>query len=152
MQEGKGKIGIPPSMMIYVIGIPLTLGLVYFGLVRPVMRKFKLIETPEDKALKKLNDDVKRQPFWSASWYKTFGGNTLTDYDAGVFAQKLIDAMGSTSWAINPYSWGTNETKINGVFSALGSKGNIVVNFFNALSSGVSINLNLRITGRTKPK
>jgi len=116
---------IPPVAWFYIIGIPVVIGGVYFLIARPIMKKLNLIETQEDKETKKIIDITKRQPFWNASWYVTHGGNTLNDYDAGEFAQQLIDAMGSTSGWYNPYSWGTNETAIYSVFGLLGSKGNI---------------------------
>lgn len=122
-QGGMGMI--PPQAWLYIIGVPIVVGGVYFLVARPLMKKLNILQDKEDKELSKINDLMKKQPFWNGSWYKTNGGATLSDQDASMFAQKLIKAMGSTSGWYNPYSWGTDEEVIYGVFRSLGSKGNI---------------------------
>ena len=116
---------LPPQAWLYIIGVPIVVGSVYFLVVKPILKATNVLKDKDDEEIDKINDKVKKQPFWNGSWYKTYGGATLSDQDASMFAKKLIDAMGSTSGWANPKSWGTDEETIYGVFASLGSKGNI---------------------------
>jgi len=116
---------LPPQAWLYIIGVPIVVGSVYFLVVKPILKATNVLKDKHDEEIDKINDKVKKQPFWNGSWYKTYGGATLSDQDASMFAKKLIDAMGSTSGWANPNSWGTDEETIYGVFASLGSKGNI---------------------------
>lgn len=119
-----GGSKIPPQMWFYIIGIPLILGGGYFGIMRPILKKFGVIKSLEDKELKKINEDVERQPFWKPSWYQANGGDTLTSAEARHFAKELAEAMhGKGTWW--DVGWGTDENKIASVFRKLNSKGNI---------------------------
>ena len=89
------------------------------------MKKLNLLESKEDKEIDKINDTMKRQPFWNSNWYKTNGGTTISDTEASAFAQKLDDAMGKTYGWWRADKWGTEEEKIYGIIANLGSKGNI---------------------------
>ena len=96
-----------------VIGIPL---LAYFGIYRPIMKKLGIIEGADGKALTKVVDQMKGAGFWSPSWYKQNGGDTITDEEASIFAEKINDSFGV---------FNDDEEQIYGVFATLGSKGNI---------------------------
>ena len=113
---------VPPKVWLYVIGIPLVIGTAYFGLVRPILRKLRVLETPEEKAIDKVNDLVIKQPFWSRSYYLTInkGVKPLSETQSSDYAQQLWYAMkgGITGW-------GTDKNKIYGVFRNIGSKAGI---------------------------
>ncbi len=113
---------IPPKAWLYIVGIPLVIGGAYFGLVRPILRKIGALETPEDKAIEKVNDITFKQPFWSRSYYLTInnGVKPLTETQSSDYSQQLWYAMkgGITGW-------GTDESKIYGVFRNIGSKAGI---------------------------
>lgn len=123
---GGGNVAskIPPQMWLYIIGIPVAIGVGYFGVIRPVLKKFGVIKSQADKEFEKLNKDVERQGFWKATWYKENGGSTLSDSQARHFAAQLAKAMdGTGTWY--DVGWGTDEEAIASVFRQLGSKGNI---------------------------
>ena len=118
--QGGGLLGaIPPTAWFYIIGIPMVLGASYFLLFRPVLKKLNIIKTKEDELAEKIWKEVKLQPFWTANYYKSYGGDTISSQEASDYAQTLNTAMKGG------LGWGTNEDSIVGVFSALGSKGNI---------------------------
>ena len=119
-QGGGGMLGaIPPQAWFYIIGIPMVLGASYFLFMRPVLRKLNILKTNEDKLAEKIWKEVKLQPFWTANYYKSYGGDTISSQEASDYAKQLNTAMKGG------LGWGTNEEAIVGVFSALGSKGNI---------------------------
>ena len=62
---------------------------------------------------------IKLQPFWTANYYKSYGGDTIDQTEASNYANTLFQAMKGG------FGWGTDEASIMGVFSSLGSKGNI---------------------------
>jgi hypothetical protein len=113
---------IPPKAWLYIIGIPLVIGGAYFGLVRPILTKIGALESKEDKAFDKVNDLTDKQPFWSRSYYLTInnGAKPLTETQSTDYSKQLWNAMkgGITGW-------GTDESKIFGVFRNIGSKAGI---------------------------
>ena len=118
--QGGGMLGaIPPQAWFYIIGIPMMIGGVYLLVARPVLRKLNVLKTKEDEIAEKTWNEVRLQPFWTANYYKQYGGDTISSTEASNYAQTLYDAMKGG------IGWGTDEDAIYGVFSALGSKGNI---------------------------
>jgi hypothetical protein len=113
---------VPPKVWLYVIGIPLVIGTAYFGLVRPILIKLGALESPEDEAFDKVNDLTFKQPFWSRSYYLTInkGLKPLTETQSSDYSQQLWYAM-KGGWT----GWGTDESKIYGVFRNIGSKAGI---------------------------
>lgn len=107
---------VPPMVYVYVIGIPVVVGFAYFGIVRPILKKTGVLDTPESKEADKINDTMWSGAYWNPVWYKANGGVSINDSTAKIYAERLFDAVDG---------WGTNEEKIYGVFEALGSKGNI---------------------------
>ena len=117
-QAGASALGmIPPQVYLYVIGIPVLVGVAYFGIVRPILKETGLIKTPESKEMDKVNDTLWGGKYWSPTWYKTNGGVSLSPQQAKEYAEEIGDGVN--------YFWGTDEEKIYGVFERLGSKGNI---------------------------
>jgi len=115
---------IPPQAWLYLIGVPLVIGGAYFILIKPLMKQLGA-QTDGAKAADRLNDEVKRQPYWTGAYYKSFGGNTLKTHQAAEFATRLNGCMHDwASWS-TPFGWGTDESCITGIFNLLGSKGNI---------------------------
>lgn len=108
---------IPPQVYIYLIGIPVVVGVAYFGIIRPILKKTGVIESPEDKEVEKINDTMVMGKYWSPSWYKANGGVSISEQQAINEANALVEGV--------DYFWGTDEEKIWGVFERLGSKGNI---------------------------
>jgi len=119
-KAGAVASAIPPQAWLYIIGIPIALGGMYFLMYKPILRKLNIIKTDEDEASDKVWTEVKKQPYWDGNFYKQNGGNTLTPQEANDFATSLYKAMKGGFLGM-----GTDEDAINGVFSALGSKGNI---------------------------
>ena len=118
--------------LFYLIGTPLLLGGVYLVVVNPLLKRFGLKDSAQDKELDKVNDLVEAQAFWSPSWYKINGGNTISKSYANAYAKQLYCAMFSGYWkgCGNGFlgiggGWGTDESAIGSVFNALGTKGNI---------------------------
>ena len=123
-QMGAATSVIPPQAWFYIIGVPLFVGGVYFILVKPLMTKLGGL-TQADKLADKQNDKMKRQPFWTPAYYKSYGGNSLQTWEAASFATRIYDCMHAwDSWS-TPFGWGTDEACVAGVFNLLGSKGNI---------------------------
>ena len=118
---GGGGSVIPPQAWFYIIGIPLVLGGVYFLMVRPVMKKLNIIKTAEDEAGEQTWVIIRKQPFWTNNYYKGMGGDTITSEEAARYAKILYEAM-KGGWT---FGAGTDKDAIYGVFSSLGSKGNI---------------------------
>lgn len=123
VQQGapSGASLIPPQAWLYLIGVPIAVGAVYFILVKPLLIKLGA-QTEASKQADKINDQSKRQPFWTGNYYKQYGGNTLQTWEATAFASKLYDAMHGQWFGTG---MGTDETAIYSVFNTLGSKGNI---------------------------
>ena len=119
-RAGAYASAIPPQAWLYIIGIPIALGGMYFLVYKPILRKFNVLKTDEDEASDKVWVEVKKQPYWDGNFYKQKGGNTLSNQEANDFASTLYQAMKGGFFGV-----GTDEDAINGVFSALGSKGNI---------------------------
>tara|TARA_R100000152_G_C6770885_1_gene197220 strand:+ start:1239 stop:1787 length:549 start_codon:yes stop_codon:yes gene_type:complete len=119
-KAGAVASAIPPQAWFYIIGIPLGIGGLYFLVYRPIMKKLNILKTDEDEASDKVWTEVKKQPYWDGNYYKQRGGNTLSPQEANDFASTLYTAMKG-----GLFGMGTDEHAINGVFSALGSKGNI---------------------------
>lgn len=115
---------IPPQAWFYIIGIPLVIGGVYFLVARPLLKKINVIKTKEDVLADKTWNTIKLQPFWTANYYKTYAGDTISQNEASNYANILNQHMkGGDDW----WDWGmgTDEPGVFGVFSTLGSKGNI---------------------------
>ena len=110
---------IPPTAWFYIIGIPMVIGGIYFLVARPIMKKLNIVKTPEDKLADNTWNTIKLQPFWTANYYKSYGGDTIDQTEASNYANTLFQAMKGG------FGWGTDEASIMGVFSSLGSKGNI---------------------------
>jgi hypothetical protein len=106
--------------LIMLLGVPIMIGGAYLVLINPLLKKIGLKDSAEDKLIKGLNEDVEAQGFWSPTWYKLNGGNTLVGAYADGYADQLYQAMrgGITGW-------GTDESSIGAVFTQLGTKGNI---------------------------
>ena len=111
---------IPPQAWFYIIGIPVVVGVGYFALYKPLMKKLGIMQSLEEKELEKINEDVEKQPFWAPTYYKNHGGATINNAESSAFAKTLYDATDG-GWT----GWGTDEDAIYGVFRVLGSKGNI---------------------------
>jgi len=110
---------IPPQAWLYIIGIPMLIGGTYFLLWKPIMKKFDILKTKEDVLAEETWNTIRLQPFWTNNYYKSYGGDTISSVEASNYANILYSAMkGGTGW-------GTDEAAIYGVFSSLGSKGNI---------------------------
>jgi hypothetical protein len=118
---------IPPKVWLYIIGIPLIIGGAYFGLVRPILKKFGVLKSAEDKAFDKVNDLSEKQPYWSRSYYLTInkGVKPLTETQSTNYANQLWDAMFGGKWYTLGTGIGTNETKLYGVFRNVASKAGI---------------------------
>lgn len=120
MQSNSSKASalgmIPPQVYLYVIGIPVVVGVAYFGVVRPILKSVGVFKTPESKEMEKVNDSMWVGKYWSPIWHTINGGVTLSDYQARNYAKTLYDAT---------WGWGTDEEAIYGVFEQLGSKGNV---------------------------
>ena len=102
--------------LVYLLGTPILLGGVYFIMVKPILERLGLKDSAEDKELQKVADDVKSQNYWSPTYYKLYGGDTISNSYADMYAERLEEAVDG---------WGTDESAIAGVFNALGSKGNV---------------------------
>jgi len=129
-QAGASALGmIPPQVYLYVIGIPVLVGVAYFGIVRPILKETGLIKTPESKEMDKVNDTLWGGKYWSPTWYKTNGGVSITPQQARDFAIRIREGV--------EYWLGTDEEKIYSVFESLGSKGNVskVAESYNILYS-----------------
>lgn len=118
--------GISPKAWLYIIGIPTILATGYFGLYRPILRKFNILKSPEDKMEEEVSNKLKLQTWWSPTYYVSVnnGIKPLTDTQANSFAKVLHEAMkGGGSW----YDWGigTAESEIMGVFENIMSKAGI---------------------------
>ena len=119
-KAGAVASAIPPQAWFYIIGVPIAIGGMYFLVAKPIMTKLNILKTKEDEASDKVWAEVKKQPYWDGNYYKQKGGNTISPQEANDFATTLHQAMKGGA-----FGWGTDEHAINGVFSALGSKGNI---------------------------
>ena len=111
---------IPPQAWFYIIGVPIAIGAAYFLLYRPIAKKLNIVKTKEDEVAEQTWNQIRLQPFWTANYYKSYGGDTIT-------AQEAADYAGTIYEAINGgfFGMGTDEDAIYSVFSILGSKGNI---------------------------
>lgn len=107
---------IPPQVYIYIIGIPVLVGVAYFGVIRPILKKTGVIDTPESKEMDLVNDKLWVGGYWNPKWYVNNGGANIDDNMAKRYAETVYDAI---------WGWGTDEEAIYGVFERLGSKGNI---------------------------
>ena len=121
-QVSSGASMIPPQAWFYIIGIPVVLGGMYFLVYKPVLQKLNIFKTKEDEAGEETWNIIRKQPFWTNNYYKSYGGDTITSQESGDYAKALYEAMKGGGWDMG---WGTDEAKIFGVFSSLGSKGNI---------------------------
>jgi hypothetical protein len=115
-----GASMIPPQAWLYIIGIPMVIGGAYFLVYRPILKKLNVIKTKEDEAAEQVWNKIRLQPFWTANFYKGYGGDTITSQEAINYADTLYSAMKGGFFGM-----GTDESAIFGVFGALGSKGNI---------------------------
>lgn len=118
-QVSSGASMIPPQAWFYIIGVPMVLGASYFLVMRPILKKFKILKTKEDVAGEETWNLIRKQPFWTNNYYKTYGGDTINSNESSDYARILNKAMKGG------LGWGTDESAIFGVFSSLGSKGNI---------------------------
>ncbi len=123
-QVRQGLSMIPPQGWLYIVGIPLALGVGYFLLYRPLAKKLNIIKTKDDELAEKTWNQIRLQPFWTSNYYKSYGGDTITSQEAVDYANRLYNAMKTDTWT-KPFGLGTDEDAIFGVFGALGSKGNI---------------------------
>ena len=114
---------IPPQVFLYLIGVPLAIGASYFILIKPLLKKFGG-QTEDSKAADDLNAKLKGQPYWSGSYYLSYGGDTIKTHEAAEFATRLHNCMHGWFDGLI-FGWGTDETCIFGIFGLLGSKGNI---------------------------
>jgi len=117
-QQSSGGGTTIASLMpiIWLLGTPIMLGASYLLIINPLLKRFGIKDSAEDKEISKVNDDVRSAPYWNPSWYKINGGDTLSDSYARMYAEKLYEAIDG---------WGTNESEIGGVFANLNTKGNI---------------------------
>ena len=123
-QISSGASLIPPQAWFYIIGIPVVLGGMYFLVYKPVLQKLNIFKTKEDEAGEETWNNIRKQPFWTNNYYKTYGGDTITSVESSEYAKNLYEAMkGGGVWY--DLGAGTDEEGIFGVFSSLGSKGNI---------------------------
>ena len=137
-QAGASALGmIPPQVYLYVIGIPVVIGFAYFGIVRPILKKTGVIDTPESKEMDKINDSLWSGRYWSPLWYKNNGGKSITEQQAVSYANIIKDAVDG---------WGTDEEAIYGVFEQLGSKGNVskVAESYSRIQGGESLSERLK--------
>ena len=111
---------IPPQAWLYIIGVPIAIGAAYFLVYRPVMKKLNIIKTKEDEVAEQTWNTIRLQPFWTANYYKSYGGDTITSQEAADYAGTIYDAINGGLFGL-----GTDEGAIYSVFSILGSKGNI---------------------------
>lgn len=114
LASASGKI--PPHVLAMIIGIPIAIGFMYFGVINPILKKTGLKDTAESKAEDKVLDLMLSGAYWSPRWYKENGGNDISLREAKDYAEQIEDAFG---WVND------DEKSIYGVFEQLGSKGNI---------------------------
>jgi hypothetical protein len=100
-----------------VVGGALVVGIVYFGIVSPVLTLLGLKDSKEDKENKKTIDEGVKKPYWNPNFWKT-SPNKLNFPESKYvsLAQKLFD---STRGGI--IGWGTDEEIAYGVFRQLPS-------------------------------
>ena len=107
--------------LVYLLGMPIMMGIGYLVFINPLLKKLGLKDSKEDKAMALLKEQVKSSPIWTSYFYQTEGGDTMTPQEMGIYAQRIYDATrGGFLWGA-----GTSENEISGVFNQLGSTGNV---------------------------
>lgn len=70
----KGKIGkslgaIPPQVYLYVIGVPVVIGVAYFGIVKSLLQTLNIIDDAEDRKGKKAFSKLSNSQVLSPQLY-----------------------------------------------------------------------------------
>tara|TARA_R110002153_G_scaffold240474_8_gene395118 strand:+ start:1927 stop:2433 length:507 start_codon:yes stop_codon:yes gene_type:complete len=113
-----GASMLPPQAWLFIVGVPIVL-FAGFYFRKKLLQKVGIFKTKEDEAGEETWNIIRKQPFWTNNYYKTYGGDTITSVESSEYAKNLYEAMKGG------LGWGTDEESIFGAFSSLGSKGNI---------------------------
>ena len=96
MSKGKDLVaGLPPQAWAYIIGIPVAVAVVYFGVLNPILKATGIKDDKADKDAKREQERQKKADWWKPSFWKNRKNRvTIDSNQADMLAQQIYDAAG----------------------------------------------------------
>ena len=107
-KSGEFLKNIPPQVYIYVIGIPVAVVVIYFGILNPLLKQLGIKDDKADKKASDKNFKESEKNYWTLEYWKNAKQRpSISESQADDIAEQIYDA---NSW------YNDNEESVGNAF------------------------------------